>query len=109
MLAQRERMQTVMLERNQQYSLAERAMHLRYGTNVAPFPVDDLLRCRRPEDEQPNVWNILNRIQENVLNGGWETRSQFANRRSAVRPVERVSNVATINAGLWDAAMALAE
>jgi hypothetical protein len=25
------------------------------------------------------------------------------------RPVERVSNVATINAGLWDAAMALAE
>lgn len=91
-----------------QYRLAEHAVKLRYGTTVAPFPATDLLNCRRDEDRDPTVWNILNRIQENVMNGGWETRSQMFARRSAVRPVERVSVVAKINSGLWDMAIELA-
>jgi hypothetical protein len=108
MMEQRERMTSVLLESTQQEGLAERALRLRYGPSVAPFPATDLLHCRRPEDEKPTVWNILNRIQENVLSGGWETRSAYLGRRSAVRPVERVTAVATINAGLWDAALELA-
>lgn len=92
----------------QQYRLAEHAINLRYGTTRPPFPATDLLSCRRNEDAEATVWNILNRVQENVLNGGWETRSIMGNRRSAVRGVERVSAVAKINAGLWDLATELA-
>ena len=94
----------------QQYRLADTALKLRYGPTVAPFPATDLLKVRREQDAEATMWNVLNRVQENVMNGGWETRSQLFARRSAVRGVERVSAVAKINAGLWDLAtdMALA-
>ncbi len=87
--------------------MADKALRLRYGQVVPPFPRDDLLNCRREEDKDPTVWNMLNRIQENILNGGWNTRSTMFARQSAVRPVERVTAVAGINAGLWDEAIAI--
>lgn len=96
------------LRPEQQYRLAERALKLRYGPTLPPFPATDLLQTRRQEDAQDTAWNVLNRVQENVMNGGWETRSPLYGRRSAVRPVERVSVVAKLNSGLWDEAMALA-
>lgn len=108
MMEQVETMKVRRATPEQQYRLAEVALKLRYGPTVAPFPATDLLQVRRPEDAEPTVWNVLNRVQENIMNGGWETRSQMFGRRSAVRPVERVSAVAKINSGLWDAAMEVA-
>lgn len=87
----------------QQVQLAQTALRLRYGDTLAPFPAHDLLTVRREQDAGDMAWNVLNRIQENVMNGGWETRSTMFARRSAVRAVERVSAVTKINAGLWDA------
>lgn len=92
-----------------QARLAERALRLRYGDTVAPFKAEALLNCRRDEDRDPTLWNMLNRIQENILNGGWETHSAMFARKSAVRPVDRVSAVTKINVGLWDEAMAICE
>lgn len=96
-----------MLTRAQQLTLADIAVNLRYGSTVAPFQPEDLLVARRPADEGDSVWHTMNRVQENIIDGGWETRSQMYARRSAVRPVERVSAVAAINGGIWDAALAL--
>ncbi len=92
-----------------QQEYAELALRLRYGDTLAPFKAEELLNTRREADEGDSVWKVLNRIQENVMNGGWETRSTLFARRSAVRPVERVSAVAKINGGLWDHAMELLE
>lgn len=106
MMAQREAMTLKIVDSDVQYRLAETALKLRYGTTMAPFPAQDLLQIRRNEDAEPTLWNVMNRIQENVMDGGWETRSTMFGRRSIVRPVERVTAVANINGGLWDAAMA---
>lgn len=92
-----------------QARLAHTAMRLRYGDTLAPFAETDLLRVRRDEDRDPTLWNMLNRIQENIMDGGWETRSTMQNRKSTVRAVERVSAVAKINCGLWDEAHIIAE
>lgn len=89
--------------------LAKIAMKARYGDTVAPFPLEDLLNRRRPEDKDPTLWNALNVVQENIMNGGWETRSAMMGRRSAVRPVERVTAVAKINGAIWDKAVELLE
>ena len=91
-----------------QYRLAEQGIKLRYGGTLPAFTVQDALTCRRDEDEEPTLWNIMNRVQENVVYGGWEKKSLGYSRRTTVRPVERVTAVAQINAGLWDAAAALA-
>lgn len=91
-----------------QYRLAEVGVKLRYGGTLPAFSPAEALTCRRNEDEEPTLWNIYNRVQENVLYGGWEQRGLGYGRRTVVRPVERVSSVTSINAGLWDAATALA-
>ena len=89
---------------DQSMRLAAVGMQLRYGDTMAPFPTEDLLNFRRDEDRDPTLWNMLNRIQENILEGGWETRSAMFGRRSTVKSVERVTAVAKINRGLWDEA-----
>ena len=106
MLEAIDEMRTVFMPQEKQYALAQRAIELRYGSVMAPFTPNDLLsNVRRDEDKDNTVWTVLNRIQENIMDGGWETRSMMFGRRSMVRPVERVSQVAKINGGLWDAAL----
>ena len=95
------------LEQEAQLEFAKLAQRLRYGDTLPPFPAQDLLHVRRPMDAGDTVWAVLNRIQENVMQGGWETRSTMFQRRSTVRAVERVSAVTKINAGLWDRAVEL--
>ena len=100
---------TVRLTDAQSYRLADKALHLRYGSGQAPITAVELLTSRREEDTEPTLWNVLNRVQENTIYGGWETRSAFYGRRSSVRAVERVSAVASINVGIWDEASELAK
>ena len=95
------------ISRDAQMEYAKLAQRLRYGDTLPPFQPEELLNVRREADAGDSVWRVLNRIQENVMHGGWETRSTLFNRRSQVRPVERVSAVAKINGGLWDHALEL--
>lgn len=92
-----------------QLEWAKLAQRLRYGDVLPPFDAQDLLHVRRQADAGNSVWKVLNRIQENIMNGGWETRSTMFARRSQVRAVERVSSVVKINGGLWDHALELVE
>lgn len=108
MLDSMDRFKRITLAPEHQYRLADAGIKLRYGTMLPKFTVQDVLTPRRAEDEEPTLWNVFNRVQENVVYGGWEQRTRGYNRRSTVRGVERVSAVASINAGLWDAATALA-
>lgn len=102
-------MQKAVLSPEQSYTLAQEALRLRYGTMLPPFKAEDLLAVRRPADEGDTAWKVLNRIQENVMQGGWETRSMFTGRKSAVRSVEAVGPTMKINEGLWTKAAQLIE
>lgn len=108
MLDNMQHFQHIKLLPEHQYRLAEQGIKLRYGGTLPAFTVQDALTCRRDEDEEPTLWNIMNRVQENAVYGGWEKKSLGYSRRTTVRPVERVTAVTQINAGLWDAAAALA-
>lgn len=101
-----DRMAKVTLDERAQVRLARDALRLRYGSVNAPFTEEHLLLRRRSEDKGNDVWTTFNVIQENLTQGGFEVRSTMYNRRSMVRPVERVSNVLKINQGLWDLAEA---
>jgi len=101
MIAQIEGFQLATFSEEQGYELAKTAMELRYGNTLHPFPLTDLLRVRRPVDDGLTAWSVLNRIQENVMQGGWETRSVFSGRKSSVRSVEAITATHKINTGLW--------
>lgn len=103
------RFKRITLTSAQAYRLAETGLKLRYGNQLPSISATQLLECRRPEDEEPTLWNYLNRVQEAALYGGFDTVSIGNARRVEVRPVTRVSAVAKINGGIWDEALALAE
>jgi hypothetical protein len=99
----------IVLDADKQYRLANKAMSLRYpGGGMMPFTAAELLAPQHAEQAEPTLWNILNRVQEGTIYGGMSVRSAFFGRASRVRPVERVSAVAHINAGIWDEAEAIA-
>lgn len=101
MIEQIEGFKQTILTTEQTYELAAHAMDLRYGLGLKPFKAEDLLKVRRMVDDGLSAWSVLNRIQENVMQGGWHTKSMFTGRKSSVRAVEAIGPVAKINAGLW--------
>lgn len=93
------RMHTTRLNQEGQLRLANDALRLRWGFD-APVQAEMLLNINRPEDKGDSVWHVYNRIQENVLRGGFTE----ARRNAAVRPLENVTRVVNVNRSLWDAA-----
>ena len=104
-----EKFKRIYLSKEVGYKLATDAIKLRYPTGMPPITEQEVLAVRRPEDEDSTLWAMLNRIQENIIDGGWPTISSGHGRRSMVRPVERVSSVVNINTGIWDLANQIAE
>jgi hypothetical protein len=102
-------LQSKTLSKEAQFMLAVHAMDLRYGSTLKPFPTEELLYVRRSADAGDTAWRVLNRIQENVVQGGMETRSVFSGRKSQVRAIEAIAPLMRINEGLWTKAAELAE
>lgn len=111
MLEHIERFKAVRLTRDNQYRLARRAIELKYKNATLTLTVkpEDFLAVRRPEDEDPTLWNVLNRVQESAIYGGFESKSFGWGRKTVARPVERVTEVTRINMALWDEAETIAK
>lgn len=95
------------LTERQQHAFARSAIELRDGNKVARGAVNplDLLAARRAEDAKATVWHVYNRVQENMMKGGIASVTA-AGRNTHTRPVVSVSADVSINAGLWELAMA---
>ncbi|MEW4569526.1 DUF932 domain-containing protein [Tautonia sp. JC769] len=85
------------LEPRQRLDFAAAAWELKPNPAITP---EQLLRPRRPEDDRPDLWRTLNRVQENLIRGdlgGVNARG----RRIRTRPVRSVEADLRINRGLW--------
>jgi len=87
----------------EQGQLAETAAQLRWG-NERPAGLENgrLLQARRFEDAGNSLWLTLNRIQENIIQGGVSLNRP--RRQSSTRVLRSVGDNARINAKLWEAA-----
>jgi hypothetical protein len=97
-----ERMQRRQLSTPEQARFAEQAMQLRYPVLAdAGVTPTQLLHVRRPEDDGADLWRTFNRVQENLLRGGF--RKHSANGRvTAARRISSISEDVRINGALWD-------
>lgn len=92
-------MQGTKLTMDQQHQLAKKAIALRWGAD-SKQETTSLLVARRPADKGDDAWHVFNRLQENLMVGG------FANSRNrTVSRLENVSRVLDLNRGLWDVTM----
>ena len=58
---------------------------------------------RRNEDAGNDLWSVFNRVQENVLRGGFSMKTA-AGKRTTARPIKDVRRSRSINIQLWNLA-----
>ena len=106
-----ERFRARALEARESLDLAQHALLLRYPTvNEAPVDAETLLKAHRPEDEGASLWATVNRLQQNLVQGGVSDfhRDRRGKLRS-VRALRGIDSKVGVNKGLWSLAERLAD
>jgi hypothetical protein len=101
----------ITLTPNEQGIFAEAAATVRFRLEEgqkSPVEPTKLLEARRSEDNKPDLWTTLNRIQENVIQGGQRGKSE-SGRRMRTREVKGISDSILINRALWSLAEKMSE
>lgn len=93
-----------LMTEKQMASFAAAAALLAYGGDFDRFDPTLLLAARREEDKDPTVWNVYNRVQENVMRGGVSFVSAASQREFSTRGITHIGRTIDFNAGLWDLA-----
>jgi hypothetical protein len=94
-------------------AFGEAALILKYDSlEKAPVGAEKILAHRRSEDARPTLWNVLNLVQENMMDGGQRdySRRRPANPRrffGKTRPVKGLDENVRLNKALWHLAESL--
>ena len=92
-------------------AFAEAAIMLRWeAVQNAPVSAAKVLESRRYEDQGNSLWQVYNRVQENLLRGGqkdYSRRRDNGTRHPRTRPVTGLSEDIRLNKSLWHLAEAL--
>ncbi len=104
------RFRSRVLDSRESLDLARHAMLLRYpSVNEAPVDAETLLKARRPEDEGTDLWTTMNRVQENLVQGGLsDSHRDRRGRMRSVRPLRGIDSKVNLNKGVWSLAERLA-
>ena len=84
------------LSKDAQHEFAAQARELRWGKS-SMVEATDLLASRRPQDDGSDLWRVYNRVQENLMNGGFSS----LNTQRRVRGITNIDLTNKINKGLW--------
>lgn len=88
------RWRQINLGKPKQLEFAESAIRLRFG-NKADADPNSVLFARRTADQGDDLWNVFNRVQENLIRGGF----QNGNRKS--REIKNIDRDRDLNERLW--------
>lgn len=97
-------MHDLVLNQDERLAFAESALVAKYGnertgsTDILP---SSILRARRNEDQDLNLWTTFNVVQENLIKGGQRTVNANRTRRITTRGVNSLSENAKLNSALW--------
>lgn len=93
------------LTESQQFDFARKALTLRFGKEDRNgVKTEDVLKLRRKEDAGNSLWQVLNRVQENLIKGGTFTYTTKNNVQRASKAIKNIDLQYNINVGLWDLA-----
>lgn len=99
-----ETMKDTRLSADEQRVLAEASLVARYGEVESPVRPDQVIMPRRREDVGQSLWTTFNIIQENIIRGGIDGRSQTSDgriRRSRTRAINGIDQNVGLNRALW--------
>lgn len=94
-------MQSIELDSRAMRDFLHDSLELKYGEDWRrmnmPNP-EALLEARREDDYKNTLWNVFNRVQENMLKGGVRVNQRL------LRPITNINEGARLNRGLWNIA-----
>lgn len=94
-------MKALPLNRDEVQVFGEAALVARYGEEGhKPITVDQLLHPQHSEQVQNNLWNVFNRAQKSLVQGGMTGVSANGRRRARIRPVTGISENVRLNQAL---------
>lgn len=95
---------SVKMTDEQQIDFAMKAAKTRWNKEFTEEDVAKLLEVKRPGDDGDSLWLVYNRVQEQVINGGFK----ISGAKQPVREIKSGYNSAKINSRLFDLAMEFA-
>jgi hypothetical protein len=78
------------LSEEETIEFAMKAAQVRWNREFTPEDAKILLEVARPEDAGMNMWEILNRVQEKVVNGGIKLTGMKRHAKAIIRGAEDV-------------------
>lgn len=98
-IEERETLQAITLEPEEQIIFARAALQLRYE-DAAPVRPESVNQARRMDDRGADLWTTFNRVQENLIRGG-RPGVNANGRRARTRAVEGIDQGVKLNRALW--------
>ena len=92
--------QKIELTLDQIEEFSEKAVALRWNGKKVSCSMDDLIAPKRLQDKGSNLWLVYNRIQENLVEGGFSYRSGKGKVRK-VRALKNFTQDIQFNCDLW--------
>lgn len=104
----RDAMQAIEIEERKALEFAESVIDLRWNDGKYQVDPRDLITCHHAGQEQPTAYNWFNRIQENLIKGGFNATRVKEGKQKPQRKQSRVKDFKKdldINSGLWESAV----
>ena len=101
------KMKNVELKEEQLLDFAKSLLEVRVeGTENTIFDgsLDQVLKAQRKADEGLGLWEVFNRVQENIVEGNFEYKTRTGKRRYA-RPIKNFKQDIKMNQGLFEKAL----
>jgi hypothetical protein len=102
--------QEQLLPQHRILEFAEQAARLRWPNKERRPHIDfsQLSAAKRSADAVNSIWNVYNRVQERLLQGGFEVTFGRNNAIRTARPLTGLERIITLNRDLWDLAASFA-
>jgi hypothetical protein len=80
------------------FAIEALALRLNSDRKAEDYEINEILSSRRDVDNQNTLWHVYNRVQENLIKGGFQMNNRTA--RAITNPVQDM----VLNQGLWQLA-----
>ncbi len=92
---------SITLSPAEQRSLAKAAIDIRFDTDIHNISEEELLQIHRVEDEEPTLFNIFNRVQESIINGGIRGHNKLTGKNITSKALTSIDTRLKLNKELW--------
>ena len=96
-----EAMKKVTLNDVESLALSKAALEIRYDTSKHDIDPQELLKVNRSDDFEPTAFNIYNRIQESIINGGIKLKHKLTQKVATSKSITSIDEKIRLNKSLY--------